>query len=118
MNTIVFSKSHNLFVWMQALDNLISPIYRFEGDIPILAIPISTQSPNGESVNDPSVGANARASKTWTGKQKEAANLTPQKKPKKVTGKSSSGIKINEPVPKASPAPNPLSGSGQKIPIH
>jgi hypothetical protein len=49
---------------MQALDNLISPIYRFEGDIPILAIPISTQSPNGESVNDPSVGANARASKT------------------------------------------------------
>jgi hypothetical protein len=31
-------------------------------------------------------------------------------------GKSSSGIKINEPIPKATPAPTPPSGSKQKNP--
>jgi hypothetical protein len=43
-------------------------------------------------------------------------NLTPQKKPKKAIRKSSSGIKINEPIPKASPAPTSPLGSGQKNP--
>jgi hypothetical protein len=102
---------------MQALDSFISPIPRFEGDILILTIPVSTRSPSGESVNDPSAGASVGASKTQTGKRKAAVNPTPQKKTKKAMGKSSSGIKINEPIPKASPAPTPLSGSGQKIPI-
>jgi hypothetical protein len=94
---------------MQALDSFISPIPGFEGDISIPAIPISTRSPSGEPTNDSSVGASARASKTQTGKRKEAANATPQKKTKKTVGKSSSGIKINEPAPKASPALTPPS---------
>jgi hypothetical protein len=96
------------------LDIFISPNPRFEGDIPISAIPILTQSPSSESINDQIAGASAGASKTQTGKWKVAANLTPQKKPKKAIGKSSSGIKINEPIPKASPAPTPPLGSGQK----
>jgi hypothetical protein len=93
------------------MDSFISPILGFEGDIPILAMPISTRSPSGEPSNEPSARASGGASKTWTGKRKAAANLTPQKKTKKATGKSSSGIKINEPAPKASPALTPPSNS-------
>jgi hypothetical protein len=92
---------------MQAFDSFISPIPGFEVDILIPAIPISTRSLSGEFANDPSTGANARASKTRTDKWKAATNPTPQKKTKKATGKSSSGIKINELAPKASPAPTP-----------
>jgi hypothetical protein len=103
---------------MQALDNCISPIPGFKEDIPILAIPVSTRSPSEKSAIDPSTGASARASKTRTDKRKVATNLTPQKETKKAAEKSSSGIKINEPVPKASPAPTPPLGSEQKISIH
>jgi hypothetical protein len=92
---------------MQALDIFISPIPGYDGEILIPAITITTWSPSGESANDPSARASAGASKTQTGKRKEAANLTPQKKTKKAMGKSSSDIKINEPTPKASPAPTP-----------
>jgi hypothetical protein len=101
---------------MQALDNFISPIPGFEEDILILAILVSTRSPSEKSAIDPSTGASARASNTQTDKQKVAANLTPQKETKKVAEKSSSGIKINEPIPKVSPAPTPPSGSEQKNP--
>jgi hypothetical protein len=92
---------------MQALGRFISPILGFEQHILISTIPISTQSPSGEPANDPSARASARTSKTQTGKWKAAANLTPQKKARKATEKSSSGIKINEPAPKASPALTP-----------
>jgi hypothetical protein len=76
---------------MQVFDNFISAIPGFEGDVPIPAIPVSTRSPSSESASDPS----ARTS----------------------VGASISGIKINEPTPKASSALTPLSGSQKKIPI-
>jgi hypothetical protein len=84
---------------MQTLDSFISPILGFEGDIPILAIPVLTRSPSGESAIDPLAGASARALKTLTGKWKAAAYPIPQKKTRKATWKSSSAIKINEPAP-------------------
>jgi hypothetical protein len=96
---------------MQALDSFISPIPGFEGDILILAIPVLTWSPSGESANDPSAEVSSRALKTRTGKWKVVAYLTPQKKTKTVVGKSSSGIKINEPAPKISPVPTTPSDS-------
>jgi hypothetical protein len=102
---------------MQALDNFISPVPDFDGDILISAIPILAQSPGNEPTSDPSAGASAGTSKTQAGKQKVITNLTPQKKAKKATGRSSSGIKINEPAPKA-PASTPPSGPRQRIPIH
>jgi hypothetical protein len=93
---------------MQALDNFLSPIPSFDGDIYIPVVLVSVQPPSDESVGDPSVGAT-------NGKQ--PPNPTPQKKDKNATGKSSSGIKINEPTAKA-PASTPPSGPQQKILIH
>jgi hypothetical protein len=94
------------------------PSLGFQGDIPTPTIPVSAWSPSGESASDPSTRASAEASKTQSLKCKAAVNLTPQKKAKKVTGKSTSGIKINEPAPKASPALTPPSGPRKKISIH
>jgi hypothetical protein len=62
---------------MQALDNFISPIPGFDGDIPILAILVSTRSPGHEPTSDPSICVSANSSKTWVGKRKVATNLTP-----------------------------------------
>jgi hypothetical protein len=87
---------------MQALDSFISPIPRFEGDIPIPAMPISARPPSGESANDPSARASAGASKTHAGKRNAFANPIPHKKAKKAMGKSTGGIKINKPATKAS----------------
>jgi hypothetical protein len=97
---------------MQALDSLTSPFPGFEGDIPILAIPVSTWSPSNESANDLSGGYSAGAWKTQSGKRKAAATPTPQKK---AAGKSTSGIRIKEPTPKASSTLTPPSGSQKKI---
>jgi hypothetical protein len=94
---------------MQALDNFISPIPGFEGDIPIPAIPVSAKPPGGEADSDPSTGASADAPQTWAGKRKATANLTPQKRTKKDVGKPLGGIKINEPVSKAN-ASTPWKG--------
>jgi hypothetical protein len=44
---------------MHALDNFISPIPSFDGDVPILAITVSARPPGDESVSDPSTGASA-----------------------------------------------------------
>jgi hypothetical protein len=99
---------------MQALDSLTSPILEFEGDISIPAIPISIWSPGGELANDPSAGASAGASKTWSGKRKVASIRTPEKK---ATSKSTNRTKINEPAPKASSALTPPLGSWRKTPI-
>jgi hypothetical protein len=95
---------------MQALDNFISPIPGFNGDVPILTMPILTQPPGNESVSDtPHAGASARVPKTRPSKRKAAANPTLQKKAKKVAGRFAGGIKINEPTLKA-PAPTPPLG--------
>jgi hypothetical protein len=102
---------------MQDLDNFISPIPGFEGDILISAIPISTRPPASKAIDDPSTGSSASASKTRASKQKATVNPTPQNKAKKATGKSSSQIKINEPIPKAF-ASNPPLGPQKGIAIH
>jgi hypothetical protein len=99
------------------LDGFNSPIPGFKGDILIPSIPISTYPPGGEAIDDPSARANAGALKTRASKRKATANKTPQKKANKTTGKSSSGIKINEPVPKAS-ASTPPSGPQKGILIY
>jgi hypothetical protein len=96
---------------MQTLDNFISPIPNFEGDILIPAIPVLAQPPGGEADNDPSTGASAGVPRTRAGKRKATAHPTPQKKAKKVAGKSLGGIKINE------PAPTPPSDPTKGIPI-
>jgi hypothetical protein len=102
---------------MQNLGSLISPNPDFEGDIPILAIPVSARSPNDEAIDDPSTGSSDGASKTRANKRKATANPPPQKKAKTATRKSSSGIKINGLMPKPS-ASTPSSDSGKGIPIH
>jgi hypothetical protein len=102
---------------MQALDSFISPILGVDGDILILVIPVSAQPPSNELVSDPSARASASASKTRSSKWKASANLTPQKKAKKAMGRSSSNIRINEPVPKA-PTLTPPSDPWPKIMIH
>jgi hypothetical protein len=102
---------------MHDLDSFISPIPSFEGDILISTIPISAHSPGGEAIEDSSTGSSACASKTRAKKWKATANPTPQKKANKATGKSSSGIQINEPIPKTSGS-TPPSGPWKGIPIH
>jgi hypothetical protein len=62
---------------MQDLDSFISPIPDFEGDIPILTIPVSARSPSGEAIDDPSTRSSADASKTQANKRKAIANPTP-----------------------------------------
>jgi hypothetical protein len=102
---------------MQTLDSFISPIPGIDGDILIPAIQVLARPPGDESASDPSAGASASASKTRAGKRKATTNPTPQKKDKKTMGRSSSGIKINKPTPKA-PASTPPSGPWQRILIH
>jgi hypothetical protein len=102
---------------MQALDSFISPVPGFDDDIPIPAVLISARPPGDEPASDPSGGASASASKTRVGKQKATANPTPHKTAKEAMGRSLSGIRINEPAPKA-PALTPPSGPRPKILIH
>jgi hypothetical protein len=101
---------------MQALNNFISPIIGIDGDIPMIAVPVSAQSPSDEPTSDPSTRASASGSTTQVGNWKAATNLTPQKKARKTTGRSAGGIKINESTPKAHVLAPP-SGPQQKIPI-
>jgi hypothetical protein len=49
---------------MQALDNFISLVPGFDGDILIPTIPILARSPGDETTSDTSVGAIASTSKT------------------------------------------------------
>jgi hypothetical protein len=88
MNTIVLLESHFSLVSMQALDNFISPIPGFDGEISFPAVPVSARPPGDESVGDPSTGASVSASKTRVGKWKASAKPAPQKKAKKAMGKS------------------------------
>jgi hypothetical protein len=73
--------------------------------------------PSPTNAGDISTGASASASKTRSSKLKATASLTPYKKAKKATRRSSSRIRIDEPVPKA-PALTPPLGPRPKIPIH
>jgi hypothetical protein len=97
---IAFLESNFMSVWMQALDNFISPIAGFEGDISIPTIPVSARPPDDESISDPSVGAGASALKTWAGKWKATANSTPLKKPRKPWGNPLTGSKLMNPRPR------------------
>jgi hypothetical protein len=98
---------------MQALDNFISPVPGFDGDIPISAVLVLAQPPAYEPMSDPSTGASAISLKTRVGKRKATANLTPRKEARKTTGRSAGGVEINEPTPKTS-ASTP-SGPQRKI---
>jgi hypothetical protein len=60
---------------MQALDNFISPVLDFNGNILILAISVLAWPPGDKSTNDPSVRAGAL--KTQVDKQKATTNPTP-----------------------------------------
>jgi hypothetical protein len=71
---------------MEVLDNFISPVPGFDGDIPIPVIPISARPPGDESMSDPSVGASASTLKTQFGKGKVTANPTPKKKSQETHG--------------------------------
>jgi hypothetical protein len=101
---------------MEALNNLISLVPGFNSDILIPAIPVLARTSSDEPTSDPSIKASANTLKAWVGKWKAAANLTPQKKVKKIMGRSAGGIKINEPAPQT-PALTPPSGPRRKIPI-
>jgi hypothetical protein len=73
---LVFLKSYVSFVWMQALDSCISPILGFNGDIPILAIPVLAWPSGDKSTSDPSARTGASALKTQAGMRKATANPT------------------------------------------
>jgi hypothetical protein len=45
---------------LQALDSFVSSIPGFEGETPILVIPILARTPSAESANDSSVGPSVR----------------------------------------------------------
>jgi hypothetical protein len=62
---------------MQALDNFISPLPDFDGDIPIPAVPVLAWLLGDEPMSDPSAEASASTLKTQVGKWKATANLTP-----------------------------------------
>jgi hypothetical protein len=101
---------------MQALDNFISPVPSFDGDIPIPAILVLARPLGDESMSGPSIGASASTLKAQAGKQKVTTLPTPPKKAMKTRGKSTSGIKINESTPNA-PTSTPPSRPRQKITI-
>jgi hypothetical protein len=101
---------------MQALDSFIAHVPNFEGDLLILAIPLSARPFNSRTTEDPTIGTSADTLRTRAGKCKASTTPTPQRKAKKSVGKSLGGIKINEPSPRMS-ASTPPSGSWKGIPI-
>jgi hypothetical protein len=101
---------------MQDLDNFISPIPRFEGDVPIPAIPISAHYPGAESSEDPPTGSSANTPRTRACKQKVPLDPYPTKKAKKIVEKPLGRIKITSPKPKAHVS-TPPPGIQKGIPI-
>jgi hypothetical protein len=97
------------------LDNFISPIPSFEGDILISAIPISAQTLSGESTDDSSAGPSAESSKTRANKRKDTTAPPPLKKFKKIMGKLTGGININQPANKPSSTPTPSQSPWEKF---
>jgi hypothetical protein len=101
---------------MQDLDNFISPIPGFEGDVPIPAIPILARDPGVESFKDPPTGSNANTPRTRACKRKAPIDPNPPKKAKKIAGKPLGWIKITSPKQKAHVS-TPPSGTRKGIPI-
>jgi hypothetical protein len=99
------------------LDSFITPtIPGFEGDVPILAIPLSAHPFDSQIIEDSTVGTSTERLWTQAGKRKASTTPTPQKTAKKSSRKSLGGIKINEPMPQK-PASTPLSGPRNGVPI-
>jgi hypothetical protein len=98
---------------VQALDSFASTILGFKGDNSILAIPILLRAPNTNSADDSLASPSARSSRTQASKRKVAAALPPPKKLKKVVGKKTRGVKINDPMPKPSSTPTPNGPQGK-----
>jgi hypothetical protein len=71
---------------MQALDNFISPIPGFDGDILIPAIPVSAQPPGDESTSDPSARVSASALKTQSAHGKQLPTQLLKRKPGEPLG--------------------------------
>jgi hypothetical protein len=71
---------------MQALDNFISPIPGFDGDILIPAIPVLGQSPGDESTSDPSARVSASALKTRSANGKQLPTHLLKRKPGEPLG--------------------------------
>jgi hypothetical protein len=90
-----------------ALDNFIAPIPSYEGESPILAVPVSAWTSSGESASDSLKGQNAGSSGTRADKRKVAATLPPSKKKQRVVSKKALGVMINDLAPQTSPAPTP-----------
>jgi hypothetical protein len=65
---------------MHDLDRFVSPIPRFEGDVPIPAIPILARDPGPESSEEPPAGSSASTPRTQACKRKAPANPNPPKK--------------------------------------
>jgi hypothetical protein len=79
---------------MQALDNFISPVPGFNGDILIMTILVLAWPPSDKPMSDPFAEASASTLKTRVGKRKATVNATPQKKARKTTGRSAGGILV------------------------
>jgi hypothetical protein len=90
---------------LQALDNFIAPIPGFEGEMPILAVPILARTPSAESVITTSKGPSAGSLKTQAVKRKVASTLPPPKKIRKVIRKKVTGVKINDHANSSKPHP-------------
>jgi hypothetical protein len=102
---------------MQTLDNFISHVPSFVGDLLIPTIPISARSSSGKVLENLATMSSADASRTRTKKRRASITPTPQKKAKKSKGRSPGKIKINEPIPTMS-ASTPPAGIRKGIPIH
>jgi hypothetical protein len=98
-----------------ALDSFNSTIPGFKGDDLILANPISARAPNTKSTDDSLANPSVGSSSTLVGKRKDIAALSPLKKLKKVVGKKTRGVKINDHVPKPSSTPTPPKGTWGKF---
>jgi hypothetical protein len=99
---------------MQDLDSFISLIPRFEDDVLIPAIPVSTRDPNTESSEEPPAKSSAATPRTPACKKNTPVDPHPPKKVKKMVGKPSGGIKITSPKQKA-PASTPPSRTRKGI---
>jgi hypothetical protein len=97
--------TYSSYACLQALDNFIAPIPGFEGEMPILAVPILARTPSAESVITTSKGPSARSLKTQAGKRKVASTLPPPKKIRKVIRKKVTGVKINDHANSSKPHP-------------
>jgi hypothetical protein len=77
---------------MQDLDNFISPISGFEGDVPIPAVPILACDSGVKPTEELPAGSSAYTPRTRAYKRKAPIDSNLPKKAKKVAGKPLGGI--------------------------